>query len=393
VSRWPALGACLLAAACGGSSGASSSFFDLPTALSLGGPVLSAPRVQALYLPGFPYDADLETFLARLPASRYWPAVASEYGAGALTVLSGYASAVTVPASLTSDDLPGLLDAVLAEGAAKLGPPRADTIYVLFFDPATSITVTGQVLCSPNAPAGFHDEWTVGGVSVPAVVIPTCSSFFRDSTLTGANVLTPAVSHELVEAATDPFPRSAPAFRGLDTEHALWGEAIGGAEVADLCANETPNLIVPDDVGYPVQRVWSNTSAGAGTGPCVPVPTGEIYFNCVASLPARAQVTNQDGTTFMVPALAAPVGRPATAQVAFRGGNGVPATWRAVAIEIDNPGGEIGATPTPVTGMRGQIHPVDIAFSSTPASGVLPLLVGASDGTALHLWVGAIDRN
>jgi len=36
---------------------------------------------------------------------------------------------------------------------------------------------------------------------------------------------------------------------------------------------------VPDDLGFTVQRAWSNAAAAAGKNPCVPAPSGSPYFN------------------------------------------------------------------------------------------------------------------
>ena len=117
----------------------------------------------------------------------------------------------------------------------------------------------------------------------------------------GVDVLTLALSHELVEAVTDPFVNSNPAYTGIDPDHILWAIAISGAEVADLCENEQPVSLVPADIGYPVQRIWSNVGAKAGTGPCVPVPPGEIFFQAVAELSDHAPYTSPPNRTSLRP--------------------------------------------------------------------------------------------
>src|SRR6267154_1646885 len=84
----------------GGPTPPAEPMFDLPTATSLGGPVLSSPRVQPIFFAGFPYAGEVDRFTAGLSTSTYWSAVAGEYGVGALTALPGFASAVTLPASM-----------------------------------------------------------------------------------------------------------------------------------------------------------------------------------------------------------------------------------------------------------------------------------------------------
>ncbi|MEA2699422.1 MAG: hypothetical protein QOI66_3693 [Myxococcales bacterium] len=377
--------------ACGGAPLHNGERFDLPTATSLGGAVLSAPRVQPIYFAGFPHAAEMETFMARLPTSGYWPAVTAEYGVGKLTALPGFSPTVTVPAAVTAADLQNLLGQVLTEGAATLGQARTDTIYALFFDPATAINVENMTLCGQGHPSGFHDELSIGDIKVPVAVIPTCATSDSDSRLTGADILMPSISHELVEAATDPYVRSAPAFLAIDDAHALWAAALGGAEVGDLCENELPALIVPDDIGFPVQRIWSNAAARAGTGPCVPVPPGEVYFNGQANLPDQVTLKSLGGT-ITVPALTAAVGQTASAQVSLHSVRAATTPVAVVAIEVDDPGGQISDHPQPVKANLGQTITVPITSSTDAKSGVVPLLIVASDGSAYHLWVGAINR-
>jgi hypothetical protein len=385
------LGVAVFLSACADPVMHNSATFDLPTAMSLGGAVLSAPRVQPIYFAGFPYTAEMNTFMARLQQSGYWPAVVAEYGAGQLTALPGYSPTVTVPAAVSATDLQNLLGQALTEGAATLGPARADTIYALFFDPATTITVEGMTLCGEGHPSGFHDEWSVGDTKVPVTVVPTCLTSDSDPRLTGADILTPSVSHELVEAATDPSVRTTPAFLAIDGAHALWATALGGAEIGDLCENELPNLIVPDDLGFPVQRIWSNAGARAGTGPCVPVPAGEIYFNGEANLPDQVKLRNQGGV-ITIPALNATIGQTISAQVSLHGVRNATTPVTVIAIELDDPGTQITDHPKSVKANLGQTIAVPISSSAAQKSGVVPLLVVASDGHAQHLWVGAINR-
>src|SRR3954451_8292529 len=83
--------------------------FDLPQVVNRGGPVLAAPQVQPIYLPGFPYQRDMDTLLARLPASAYWRQVGAEYGLGPAIVLPGAASAAGVASVVDADGAAALL--------------------------------------------------------------------------------------------------------------------------------------------------------------------------------------------------------------------------------------------------------------------------------------------
>ena len=386
--------ALLGAAACSSGGGATTTELDLPTLGKLPGPVLASPRVQPIYFKGFPYANDIDTFLTRLSASAYWPAVVAEYGVGALSPAVGYPTNVPLPTPLTDKNLPDLLAAALTEGAASLGPARGDTIYALFFDPATTLTVMDMTLCARGQPSAYHDEWTIGGVQVPVAIVPSCPTFPGQAALSPLEVLTLTLSHELVEAATDPLVLTHPAWAGIDREHLLWAIGLNGAEIADLCENELPLTATPADLGYPVQRIWSNASAHAGTGPCVPVPEGEVYFQAVAEQPERGDFASTTGKTYSLPVMRAGVGLDASARVTFRGGPDTPASLKAVAFEMDEDNSIALGALVPVTGKLGQAPvSVSVGVSSRTTSGVVPLLVGATSGHGdFHLWVGGINR-
>lgn len=371
--------------------------FDLPTVMRLGGDVLRDPRVQPIYFPGFAYGSDIDTFFQRLATSTYWPAVAKEYGVRSLTALPGYATNVALPATLSDAELHSLGNQALNEGSATLGAPRADTIYAFFLGPDSTLTVQGQTYCGDGAPSANHSEWiiTETQTQVPVAYFPTCPASSASGTLTGVDMLTPAVSREIVEAATDPFVYSKPAYAAIDIPHSLWEVALKEAEVGSLCENERPNLITPPDIGHPVQRIWSNRSAQAGIGPCVPVPPGEVYFNAVAAMPTHADYYDRWGVVHLLPALDAKVGMPVSAQISFRGGPTSPNPLTAVAFERDDVSSLSVEGPTEVMGAPGQTVSAPVATSAAMKTGLVPLVIRATDAahTAVHFWVGGINRN
>jgi hypothetical protein len=386
--------AAVLLLGCGGSGSDSTaaSDFGLPTVVSSGGAVLAAPRVQPIYLAGFPYKSEVDGFLQRLAASAYWSEVASEYGVGRPTIVPGDDSPIMAPATATLHDVVTLFGRELNERAAAIGRPRRDTIYTLFMPPTTTVTADSMTLCQEGGASGLHAEISVSGTPVPLVVIPTCASFAGRMDLTGLSALTPAISHELVETATDPFPESAPAYESTAPQYAMWAVALQGGEVADLCENEAPNLVTPADIGQPVQRIWSNRAVRAGTAPCVPVPAGEGYFNAVAHMTETVQ-TEVGGAIVRVPAVVAPAGSTATIKVDLRGGADAPSSWQVIAIEYHGTaalGGNMRVTP--IVGQRGTTRTVQVAASGNEM-GVFPLvLLSHSSAGALHFWVGAIAR-
>jgi hypothetical protein len=370
--------------------------FDLPMAVSSGGSVLASPRVQAIYFSGFPYTEEMDRLLANLAAGTYWGQVTSEYGVGALTVLPGDQNTGDIASAITDAEIPALFEMALMAHASTLGPPRGDTIYVLFLPPTTSLSIAGRTFCGRAAPSAYHQEITVSGVAVPVVVVPTCSTFAGEPALTGADAIAPAVAHELVEAATDPLPDSAPAFDTTDPPHIIWTVAVSGGEVADLCENEAPNLITPADIGFPVPRVWSNAAARGMGGPCVPVPPDTPYFTAVAHLPETLRVQPAEGPVVVIPALVAAVGSAATVTVDLRAGPGAPSSWQVLALEYHGPDSMTSATAgmsAAVVGHAGETRSIPIVAPAAATRGVFPLIIlSHSTEGALHLWVGAIQR-
>jgi hypothetical protein len=253
--------------------------------------------------------------------------------------------------------------------------------------------VNNMAFCG-RGPAGYHRQATISGVTVPVAVIPTCSATAGDPSLMGASVLTPALSHELTEAATDPFPDSAPAFKSTDPAHVMWAVAMTGGEIADLCENDRPNLITPDDLGFPVVRIWSNAAAMGTAGPCVPVPAGETYFTAVARLPTTTRLQLPGGVTADVPSVVAAAGAAATVTVDFRADD-PSLTWRVLAIEFHDAAsiGSLLMGASAVTGRAGEAHTIPILAPTTASSGIFPLVVlSRSTSGSQHLWVGAVRR-
>ena len=280
-----------------------------PRISSAGGPVLGAPKVVPIFFAGDDdMRAQVEAFLHALATSSYWSAVTSEYGVGPLAIEPTIVASDTPPT--TDDDLQGLLEANLEPPIANpafLGPtlgwppPDANTLYVVFLPAGVTLTAGSDVSCM--AFGGYHYETTQSHIAY--ALIPRC-------TPTGAPIdkVTPVLSHELVEAATDPHPRTAPAFAVIDRDDVVWGYTPG-SETGDMCEyiRAARQRLVGD---YLVQRTWSNVSAAAGHDPCVPAPVtpyvaaaplfGDVPF-VVAGKPITThgvQLANGSSTTVEV---------------------------------------------------------------------------------------------
>ncbi len=279
---------------------------DAPQVVTGGGPVLSAPKIVPVYFANddTSFTDQLTTFLNKLPASTYWGPSVQEYGVGAITV--------TAPIQLTENAPDTLDDATIQTWlAGKMGDsawPTADanTIYVLFYPSNTSITLGQGGGTSCQDFGGYHDNITTTE-DIAYAVLPRCDQF---GGLTGVDAVSAATSHEIIEAATDPFPQSNAAFGQVDDNHIIWEFVLGGGETGDMCAQSQSSYFVPSDLGVTVQRTWSNAAAKAGHDPCLP-SDGTPYFNSMPLLSEKVNVAGQISTK----GITIPVGQSKTIEV------------------------------------------------------------------------------
>ncbi len=288
-----------------------------PQVVSAGGPVLKQPRVVPVFFQNDPAQSVIEQFLSELAKSSYWGATTSEYGVGKLTIAPSIVTTATPPTSYTGvDQLASQIAAQAGTGATDAGsagasgdgglpdgaggsagdggvpdgaggaagdaggdaatPATTDLLYVIFLPPGVVVDDPGFGQSCVDY-GGYHSETFSSGVAY--ALLPRCQKF---SYFSGLQALTTALSHELIEAATDPYPSSDPAYNGTDDAHAVWNVMPIG-EIGDMCAYEPQSY---DNVfgNFYVQRVWSNTAAAAGHDPCVPNTT-QAYFNAVPDQP------------------------------------------------------------------------------------------------------------
>jgi len=131
--------------------------------------------------------------------------------------------------------------------------------------------------------------------------------------LSGIDAVTAPISHEIVEAATDPFGPTKPAWDTPDAPHAFLPLLVGGPEVADYCYPFEASYYVASDIGHAVARSWSNAAAAAGHDPCVPADATP-YFNAMPIMPDDVVATSSSGST-KVKGLRLPVGTTKTVEV------------------------------------------------------------------------------
>ncbi len=251
---------------------------SFPQVESYGGPVLTTPTVIPIFFPNDSEQSKVEDFLKQLSASSFWGDTTTEYGVGPLTV--GKSIVVTDTAPQTTDIasieswLAGYLDGTHPEFPAI----AQNNVYTVFYPSTTTISDQNFGTSCVDF-GGYHYEAKgAGGKSIVYAVLPRCSSLGQ--VVQGFDALTAGLSHELIEAATDPL-MSNPAYSFVDLDHMVWNIMPLG-EVGDMCAYE-PQSYQRLVGSYMVQRPWSNLSAKAGHDPCVPTLT-DPYFNAAPVL-------------------------------------------------------------------------------------------------------------
>jgi hypothetical protein len=238
----------------------------MPSVVDLGGQTLTAPNIVPIFYSGDPSQTDLVAMVSGLGASSYWSATTSEYGIGPATSSPPLVIAGPAPAILDDSAVQSLLDMNLDGPTSLWGTPAPNDIYLLFVPPGTDLV------------AGFPAYHSFTANSLDELIVYAVVSYEP-----GDDMTYPA-SHELIEATTDP---EFSAYAIVDANDGAWGLplpggsglAAGSAELGDMCELYTSSAYVPPDLPFTVQRTWSNASAAASHDPCVPIPSGEVYFN------------------------------------------------------------------------------------------------------------------
>ena len=258
--RLQALALLLVLAACGDDV----AHLSLPHVVDHGGPVLTELNLVTITYP----DDHLAELGARfdeaVPGSAWLRAVGAEYGVRGGRHLAAYTMPDPAPALVTYDEAaklgPSLAAAGLVPGPTVDGVP---VLYVEYFPPTTTIANDDGTSPMCVGALAYHD-WSGGA---PVAVIPTC---YLDS----AVARTMFTSHEIIEAATDPFGTG----YYVDPPDPDDPYHYAGAEVADLCNR----AIAPPEGGFAFEGSWSNAEADAWTvHPCQPVAPGDVFTTVV----------------------------------------------------------------------------------------------------------------
>lgn len=237
-----------------------------PQVTDHGGPVLDAPQLVTITFDGYRFRTDVEAYGDWIVASSWLTTVGADYGVGAGRHLHKiHLPASSLPStSLTDMQLQTWLQSQL--GKTVPAPGTGLPLYLIYLPTGTTVTQhSGQASC--QAFLGYHGEAVKGTQSLLYAALPDCAGPPGQTDLQGLEI---TVSHEIIEAATDP-QHATQTYTILDAQ-SPWSTVPG--EVGDLCIGASMYA----DGSYVAQRIWSNAAAAAGGDPCIPV-SGAPYAN------------------------------------------------------------------------------------------------------------------
>jgi hypothetical protein len=351
-----------------------------PQVIDFGGPVLKAPKIVPIF---FANDeptevAQIANFDETVGASQYWSLVTSEYGVGPATSVAAIQFSEIATGTITDGSIQGWIANEIAMGA--LPQPDSNTLYVLHYPQWLVVNSGGELSC--RAFGGYHSSFTTTGRSIPYAVLPRCNA--------NGDVLdteTAAESHELVEATTDPFPSTEPAYAQVDPDHVQWLLEIGATEVGDMCELNSSSFVRFVGFPYAVQRTWSNAAVAAGRDPCVPEPEGEVYFNAVPVPTDEIPVSNGRGSTVNAMGIAVAPGQSRTIPMQLYS----EASTDAWTVQVMDQGASNGSTFTftlePSTGQNGDQLSLTITSSDQTPPGTQDVFtIVSTQGSTTHTW-------
>jgi hypothetical protein len=299
-----------------------------PSVATGGGQVLASPKVVPIFYKGEPLEGDVTTFVNQLAASSFWSQATSEYGVGPLTVGASQHWSTSAPASTDDSAVENQLTAALVPGS--WGAPDPNAIY-MFVMPSTT-TFSGSGTCCKDFD-GYHAEATVGSSNVVYAIVCDCSDSFDGASISHTDALTSAITHELAEAATDPFVNDLPAgYAEADQPHGAW-TVLGGGEVGDMCALYPVSDVTVSGIDHDIQRLWSNAAAKAGHDPCVPQPADEVFFQSDAVLSDTVVLTDSFGNKSSTKGVKIGVGSSKTVQVQLWSEGPTSGDWTVEALD------------------------------------------------------------
>ena len=255
---------------------------ELPQIPYLGGRVPENLQIATVTFANDPHRADDEAIARYVVTSSWYGEVTRDYDMRPASLRGNVRLTMNAPARITDEEigrfiLAGVTDLTLP----PLPDEPDDALYLLYFPRSTIVTYGSGARMSTSCEdfGAYHNELQLGQRKFAYAVMPTCPPY--NNVHSELETIQFAASHEIVEAATDLFPRTDPAWR-IDRLALTNPWSLAGGEVADLCES----LGVHRE-GFYLTRSWSNLAAAAGGDPCVP-SDGSPYYNVTAQ-PADTQ--------------------------------------------------------------------------------------------------------
>jgi hypothetical protein len=363
----------------------------LPQVVSGGVAVLAHPRIVPVFHASDPMAAQIGQFLSALVGSSYWGQATSQYGVGALSLAPSVVLPGPPPGTISDKEIQALIASGIADDAGAWPAPTAGTIYAYF--PSDSVTVTmegsgGATLVSCTNFGGYHSYVDLGhGSAAEYSVVARCSDYLG---LGGLDFVTMAATHEFAEASTDP---TGGGYASVNLAGSGWAITAGGSEIGDLCKLDPTAPIRPSDVGFLVQRLWSNAAAAAGHDPCLPLPPGDAY---VLGVPELEQTEIYPGQYVM--GLSVPPGSSKTVNVHFYADAPVAGTWTLAASEPDvpqlpDPAHQLSFLVEHAQGQLGDVAHVTVTRAAPAGAGLVtpaPFVITATLGNVQHWFWGVV---
>ncbi len=365
--------------------GAPSPFFPaqmphIPQIVDGGGPIMTGVHVVPVFFQDDPNQPGIEDFMTSFAASQYWPEMVAEYGVGGPLTIDP--SVVVGAAPATGDDFVTLVQSTFGSASTDT---LAQTIYAFAFQKQQILFTDFGTSCIDFA--GFHTtvaQNAGSGSDVPQVIVALdwgCDS--SNLALTDLDVETVVYSHEMVEAATDPFPTTG--WGGVDAADAEWELHFGG-EVGDMCEAFPRRVYDPPDLGFFIQRTWSNSEAAQFHDPCVPhVPDDPPFF---AAIPDEPAVDNG------VRAVNVPLGGSTTIEVQFLADGPTNADWIVEPIDESTLDGGPAALEFSLdrnSGENGELAHLTITPAPGALKGLQPYRLISTLGGIQNEWLGVVD--
>lgn len=347
----------------------------VPQVVNGGGPVLASPVFVPVVFPATTFKTEIDDFFPKAVVSSAWAAELTEYGVGAGVAVPSVTSSPLPGASISQADLESFVASHVGVGA--WGTPDTgefgSQFYVLFLPPGVSVLLpSGKTTCGAG-PYGYHRSVKVGATYVPYAVVANC--------MKGIVPITKIAWHEIVEGCADPYIPYSKAFSKAGAD---WSFAFNGSEIGDMCEHRADQKITPPDIGYVVQRTWSNAAALAYHDPCVPAPSAP-FFAAAPVLPGTVQLGMA-----MVPGVQIAVGSSTTIDVQLFS-DGPTAGPFDVAAKESQGGTSLSFAWDKTSGQNGDVlHLTISAVAAAPGGTTFEL--EASLGGASSQWVGAVGN-